>query len=245
MPDAAGMQVNVAGTANVLTAAGAAGVARFVYLSSVAVYGVNRAPLVDETMPTPRVGQAYPDSKIAAEQLVRAADAPWVIIRPASTYGPRGGAWTVGPIQQIKAGRLVLLGADRGRVTTGYIANVVDGLLLTLAHPAATGETFNLCDDRAVTFREFYLAYAAMLGKTSLPTAPGWFAALARTPPARLARRLLGRPAVGPWSLHFRRNPSQFSVAKAQRVLGYAPTVDFTEGMRRTEAWLRSAGYLS
>lgn len=245
LPDAAGMRVNVEGTANVLRAAEAAGVARFVYLSSVAVYGVNRAPLVDETMPTPVVGQAYPDSKIAAEQIVRAGAVPWVIVRPASTYGPAGGAWTVGPIEQIKAGRLVLLGQDRGLVTTGYIANVVDGLLLALAHPAATGETFNLCDDRAVTFREFYLAYARMLGKTSLPTVPGWFATLARTPPARLARRLLGRPTIGPWSLHFRRNPSQFSIAKAQRLLGYAPAVDFAAGMRRTEAWLRSAGYLS
>ncbi|MDQ1301188.1 MAG: Epimerase protein [Chloroflexota bacterium] len=246
LPDAAGMRVNVEGTANLLRAAGhGAGVERFVYISSVAVYGVNCAPLVDEAMPTPVVGQAYPDSKIAAEQLVRAADVPWVIARPAATYGPRGGAWTVGPVEQIKAGRLVLLGEDLGLVTTGYIANVVDGLALALAHPAAIGETFNLCDDRAVTFREFYMAYARMLGKTSLPTVPGWSARLARTAPARLARRLLGRPAVGPWSLHFRRNPSQFSVAKAQRLLGYAPAVDFAEGMRRTAAWLRSTGYLS
>ena len=83
-----------------------------------------------------------------------------------------------------------------------------------------------------------------MLGKESLPTVPGWFAGLARSGPGRLARRLAGRPTVGPWSLHFRRNPSQFSVAKAQRLLGYAPRVDFAEGMRRTEAWLRAAGYL-
>ena len=242
-PDMA-WRTNVEGTANVLAAAESAGVERFVYISSVAVYGVNRAPLIDESMPTPPVGQLYPDSKIAAEALVRASSLPWVIVRPASTYGPRGGAWTVGPIEQIKAGRLVLLGKDTGLVTTGYIDNVVDGLLLTLAHPAAVGETFNLCDDRAVTFREFYLAYARMLGKDSLPTVPGWFATLARTAPASLARRILGRPTVGPWSLHFRRNPSQFSVAKAKRVLGYAPAVDFAEGMRRTEAWLREYGYL-
>ena len=237
-------RTNVEGTANVLAAAETAGVERFIYVSSVAVYGVNRAPLIDESMPTPPAGQLYPDSKIAAEALVRASSLPWVIVRPASTYGPRGGAWTIGPIEQIKAGRLVLLGKDMGLVTTGYIDNVVSGLLLTLAHPAAVGETFNLCDDRAVTFREFYLAYARMLGKDSLPTVPGWFATLARTAPASLARRILGRPTVGPWSLHFRRNPSQFSVAKAKRVLGYAPAVDFAEGMRRTEAWLRAEGYV-
>ena len=227
-----------------LVAAQAAGVERVIYISSVAVYGVNSAPLVDESMSTPPVGQAYSDSKIAAETLVRGSGLSYVIIRPASTYGPRGTAWTVGPIETIKQGRLVLLGRDAGLVTPGYIDNVVDGLMLTLTHPAALGEAFNLCDDQAVTFREYYLTYARMLGKESLPTVPGWFAGLARSGPGRLARRLAGRPEVGPWSLHFRCNPSQFSVAKAQRLLGYYPRVDFTEGMRRTEAWLRTAGYL-
>jgi nucleoside-diphosphate-sugar epimerase len=244
LPPEAGYRVNVEGTRNVLAAAQAAGVERFIYISSVAAYGVNSAPLVDESMPTPPVGQAYSDSKIAAEALVRGSGLPYVIIRPASTYGPRGTAWTLGPIEQIKRGTLVLLGRDAGLVTPGYIDNVVDGLRLVLTQPAALGETFNLCDDRAVTFREFYLAYARMLGKERLPTVPGWFAGLAGSPPGNMARRLLGRPAVGPWSLHFRRNPSQFSVAKAQRLLGYTPRIDFAEGMRRTEAWLQNAGYL-
>ena len=213
-----------------LAAAQATGAERFIYISSVAVYGVNSAPLVDESMPTPPVGQAYSDSKIAAEKLVRDSGLPYVIVRPASTYGPRGTAWTIGPIEQIKRGTLVLLGRD--------------ALVLMLAQAAALGETFNLCDDRAVTFREFYLAYARMLGKERLPTVPGWFAGLARSTPGNVARRILGRPPVGPWSLHFRRNLSQFSVAKAQRVLGYAPQVNFAAGMQRTEAWLREAGYL-
>ncbi|PKO21459.1 MAG: hypothetical protein CVU38_14615 [Chloroflexi bacterium HGW-Chloroflexi-1] len=238
-------RTNVEGTANVLAAARAAGVERFVYVSSVAVYGVNRAALIDESMPTPPVGQAYPDSKIAAEQMVRESGLPYVIVRPASTYGPRGGAWTVGPIEAIRRGRLVLWGRDAGWVTPGYIDNVVDGLWLVLTHPAAVGETFNLCDDRAVTYREFYLAYARMLGKESLPTVPRWLATHARTAPANLLRRLLGKPPIGPWSLHFRRNPSQFSVEKAGRLLGYSPQVDLAEGMRRTEAWLRAEGYLT
>ncbi|OQA43035.1 MAG: 3 beta-hydroxysteroid dehydrogenase/Delta 5--_4-isomerase [Chloroflexi bacterium ADurb.Bin325] len=240
-PDLA-WRTNVDGTANVLAAA--AGVARFIYISSVAVYGVNRAPVIDEAAATPRVGQAYPDSKITAEALVRGSGLPYVIIRPASTYGPRGDAWTLGPLRQIKAGRLVLLGRDEGLVTPGYIDNVVDGLLLALAHSAAVGEAFNLCDDRAVTYREFYLAYARMLNLDRLPTVPGLAADLARLPAANWLRGRLGRAPVGPWSLHFRRNPSQFSIAKAQRILGYAPRIDFAAGMRLTEAWLRAEGHL-
>lgn len=241
---ALGYQVNVDGAANVLAAARAAGIARFIYISSVAVYGRNPAPLIDETAATPRVGQAYPDSKIVAEALVRESGLPYVIIRPASTYGPRGAAWTLAPIENIKAGRLVLLGRDKGLVTPGYIENVVDGLVLALHQERALGEAFNLADDRAVTYREFYLAYAAMLGLTALPTIPGPIAQLARFGPAQQFRRLLGRPSPGPWSTHFRFNPSQFSVAKARRLLGYEPKVSFAEGMRRTEQWLRESGRL-
>lgn len=241
----AGYAVNVDGTANVLAAARAAGVGRIVYLSSVAVYGLNRARLLDERASTPRVGQAYPDSKIVAEALVRESGLPYVIVRPASTYGPRGDAWTLGPIGTIRAGRLVLLGRDDGLVTPGYIDNVVGGLWLTLTEPAALGETFNLCDDRAVTYRQFYLAYAGMLGQSTLPTVPQPVAWLARLPAARWARRALRRRAAGRWSQHFRFNPSQYSIAHAVERLGYAPTVSFEEGMRRTELWLRATGHLS
>ena len=181
---------------------GQQGSSRFIYISSVAVYGRNRAKLIDETAATPKVGQAYPDSKIVAEALVRESGLPYVIIRPASTYGPRGTAWTLGPIEKIKANRLVLLGQDKGLVTPGYIDNVVDGLVLALTREKALGETFNLADDRTVTYREFYLAYARMLGRTSLPTVPGVVAFLARLGPSatlrRDARPALRRPLVAP-----------------------------------------------
>jgi nucleoside-diphosphate-sugar epimerase len=239
---------NVAATGWLAQAAQAAGVQRFVYFSSVAVYGLNPAPVIDESAPTPPVGQLYPDSKIAAETLVRAAQADGLaatIIRPASTYGPRGAAWSIGPVEQIKAGRLVLLGEDCGLVNTGYIDNVVDGVLLALHSPAAVGETFNLCDGAAITYREFYGRYAAMLGRERLPVYPAWLARGAVSPPGRWLRRMLGRPAPGPWSYHFRFNPSRFSIAKAQRVLGYAPAIDLDEGMRRTEQWLRAQGTIA
>lgn len=238
---------NVAATGWLLEAARQAGVHRFVYLSSVAVYGVNSVGVIDETAATPVVGQLYPDSKIAAESLVRGAGEQGLattIVRPASTYGPRGSAWTVGPVEQIKAGSLVLLGRDEGLVNTGYIDNFVDGVLLALSSPVAAGETFNICDGTTTTYRDYYLRYAAMLGKTSLPTVPAFLAKGAASPPGRWLRRLMGKQPPGPWSYHFRFNPSRFSIDKAGRLLGFTPRVSLDEGMRRTEAWLREAGYL-
>jgi nucleoside-diphosphate-sugar epimerase len=237
-------RTNVAGTFGVIAAAQRAGVERLAYISSVAVYGINNSPLIDECAPTPPVGQQYPDSKIAAEAAVRASGLPYVIVRPASTYGPRGGAWTIGPLERIKRGQLILAGADDGLVTPGYIENVVNGLLLALTHPAAVGEAFNVCDDTAVTYREFYLAYARMLGKDHLPMLPAPLYRRAHGRPVNALRRLLGKPTPGVWSWHFRFNPSQFSVEKAKRLLGYRPAVSFEEGMRHTETWLRANGYI-
>ena len=65
-------RTNVAGTFGVIDAARDAGVERVIYISSVAVYGLNTSPLIDESALTPPVGQLYPDSKIAAESAVRA-----------------------------------------------------------------------------------------------------------------------------------------------------------------------------
>ncbi|PON17064.1 hypothetical protein C2W62_15225 [Candidatus Entotheonella serta] len=35
------------------------------------------------------------------------------------------------------------------------------------------------------------------------------------------------------------------SIAKAQRALGFSPCVSFEEGMKRTETWLKTCGYLT
>lgn len=242
---------NVTATGNLLDAAEAAKVQRFLYLSSVAVYGVNTNPWIDEDAATPPVGELYPDSKIAAEALVRQAHARGLattIIRPASTYGPRATAWTVNVVRQIKQGRLVLLGRDEGLVNPGFIENVVDGLWLALTLETAIGETFNLCDGTAITYREFYQRYASMLGHQGLRRLrvwPSWLARGAATPAGRAARRLMGRRPVGPWSYHFRHNPSRYSIERARSLLGYRPRVGLDEGMARTQAWLKAMGYLS
>lgn len=250
LPESEAWDTNVTATGRLLQAAVATGARRFLYFSSVAVYGVNPSPVIDETAATPPVGELYPDSKIAAEALVRQAQAAGLattIVRPACTYGPRGTAWTADVVQRIRAGQLVLFGPDQGLVNTGYIDNVVDGTWLALRNPLSVGETFNLCDGTAITYRQFYERYAAMLGpggERLLRTWPAWTARAAATPPARLLRRLAGRRPVGPWSYHFRFNPSRFSIEKAQRLVGYRPGVDLAEGMRRTEAWLRESGLL-
>ena len=74
-PNRAGFDAgNVAGTAAMLAAARAAGVRRFVHVSSLAA----REPQLS----------MYGASKAAAEALVMASDLDWIIVRPPGVYGP-------------------------------------------------------------------------------------------------------------------------------------------------------------
>ncbi|MGZ3756562.1 MAG: NAD-dependent epimerase/dehydratase family protein [Mucilaginibacter sp.] len=243
VPDDLAWKTNVDGSANVLSASKAYGVERFIYISSIAVYGFNKSLLIDESMPTPLINELYPDSKITAEELVRTSSLPYTIIRPGCTYGPRGEGWTVGIIKLIKDG-VQLQGNDDGLITPGYISNFVDGVLLCIIKNQAIGHTFNICDDKTVTYREFYLAFAKMLGISKLSAIPVWRVKLSQSKLFKLLRLIMRRSNGNKYSTHFRFNTSQYSIKKAQQILGYQPKVNFKEGMKKTEIWLRENGYL-
>ncbi|MEO6794775.1 MAG: NAD(P)-dependent oxidoreductase [Mycobacterium sp.] len=86
-------EVNVLGTQRVLRAAAAAGVTRFVHVSSIAAYGLEFRDGVDETDPVRVSGYSYVDTKVNSEHVVLAAqtagDIDTTIIRPGDVWGPR------------------------------------------------------------------------------------------------------------------------------------------------------------
>lgn len=239
VPSELAWRSNVEGTKNVIAAARKAKVKQLIYISSVAVYGVNTAPIINESMETPLTGELYPDSKIEAEKLIRASGVPYTIIRPGSIYGPRGKGWTIEILKQIQNSQLKL-GNGNGKITPGYIDNFIDGLLLCMTNKSALGETFNLCDAQAMTYSEYYLKYAEMLGLASLPAHPYWKIAIAKSKLAPIIRKITGKPPVGCWTNHFRFNPSQYSIEHAKAVLGYQPKIDFNEGIKLTKQWWSS-----
>ncbi|HSD30556.1 MAG TPA: NAD(P)-dependent oxidoreductase, partial [Gemmatimonadales bacterium] len=81
------LSVNRDGTARVLEAAGLQPPRRLVYVSSLAVGGptVPGQPIDETRAPAPVT--AYGQSKLAAEELVRASAVPWTIVRPPVVYG--------------------------------------------------------------------------------------------------------------------------------------------------------------
>jgi dihydroflavonol-4-reductase len=132
-------RANVDGSVNVLEAAAAAGVARMVYTSSVAVLGINRDRTpADESTPVTLADMVghYKRSKFLAEIAVRGRAAelgfPVVTVNPSTPIGP-------GDVKPTPTGR-VLLDAAAGRmpafVDTGlnlvHVDDVARGHLLAL-----------------------------------------------------------------------------------------------------------------
>ena len=240
--------VNVTGTQNVVDAALAAGLERFVHLSSCAVYGSLQQHNITETTPTRMRGNVYGDSKVAAEEVVfnayRERGLPAVSARASQVYGPRSYQFTIRPVEVIKAGKMVLIDGGRHLCKPVYIDNLIDGLILCAKIEAAIGEAINLTDGDPVSWRDFFGTYGRMLNIDSFPSAPyvvAWLIGLYN----ELRAGLKGQKAsLNRGAVKALRSDSSFSNEKARTLLGWEPKVDLNEGMKLTEAWLRAEGYL-
>jgi nucleoside-diphosphate-sugar epimerase len=139
----------------------------------------------------------------------------------------------------------VLIGSGDGMCNAIYIDNLVDLILLALENDDAIGHAFIGAEGRGVTWREFYGAYAAMLGGKRLFSMPR-VVALALTLPFELLARVDGYPPrLARASVEFYSHRVVFDIEKSKRLLGYVPRVSFEEGMARTYQWLVASGYLT
>jgi len=242
-------RVNVLGTRNVLDAAAAAGVRRFVHISSVRAFSDLGFPDgVDEHHPVQPDGNPYVDTKIASEQVVlqahAAGEVECAIVRPGDVYGPGSRPWTVLPLEIIESNRFLLPAMGRGVFSPVYVDDLVSGLVLAAERPEAAGQVFTIGGPQAVPAKEFFAHYFQMLGKRGplcLPTP----LAVAAARVAGAAERLRGnRTEINAASMLYLARPGGYSIEKARRTLGYEPQVALDEGMRRTETWLRERGLL-
>lgn len=162
--------VNAQGTRHVLDAALAHGVRRVVHTSTVTVYGNTPDGPLDESAPRVKTGFAYGDSKIEAEETALgyvARGLSVAVVQPTVVYGPFGTTFTIKPLQLLKSGRVILVNGGDGLANLVYVDDVVSGMILAAVHEAAHGESFILSGAEPTTWRAFYAAHEAMLGRSA------------------------------------------------------------------------------
>jgi len=246
VPDAYFETVNVVGTRMLLEASRDAGVQRFVYGSTIGVYGDAAGGPLDETSP-PRPVNIYGRTKLAAETEVRTfgQSLPTTIIRISETYGPADFR-LLKLFRAIDRRRFVMIGAGSNRHQLIHVHDLVRALLLAMDRPAAVGQTLVVAGSQAMTTRDMVAQVAGALGRP-IPAlrAPLWpFLVLAGG--LELTCRPLGiQPPLHRRRLDFFRKSFVFDTTKAHTQLGFTPSVAFSEGAAETAAWYREHGYLS
>ena len=217
------MEVNMLGTNQVVRAALAARVERFVEFSTSEVYGpfIHKGKEDDLTTIGP-VGEnrwVYAASKLASEHLsfahYKEDGLPLVIVRPFNVYGPRqvGDGAIRGFILQALQHAPIMLYNDGTQIRAWcYIDDFVDGILRCTEVPEAIGHAFNVGNPQG-TVTNFELANMII----------------------RLTNTKSGivfKPHPGP-EVDLRVP----SIEKAQTMLGYKPTTSLETGIRQTIPW--------
>lgn len=250
-PDVSGfVETNTRGTHNVASVARAAGVRRLVHLSSNSPFGTNADPddvFRNDEPYNPFLG--YGRSKMLAElrlleQVELGLDA--VIVRPPWFYGPHQPARQTTFFTMVRTGRFPLIGDGSQRRSMVYVGNLVDGVLAAELTPTEPGRGWWIADARPYRLDEIVATVKAALADAGLEVATRQLRLprLASRVAERADRLLQGRYRYNQ-QLHVLGELGHTiacDISAARRELGYAPTVDLAEGMRRSIAWCLENG---
>ncbi|MBR7520898.1 MULTISPECIES: UDP-glucose 4-epimerase family protein [Pseudomonas] len=228
-------RVNVEGTLNLARQAAAAGVRRFIFISSVKVNGELSQPgkpLHADDVPAPQ--DAYGLSKLEAEQGLRQLAATTamqvVVIRPTLVYGPGVKANFHSMMRWVQRGVPLPFAKVDNRRSLVSVANLVDLIITCIDHPNAANQTFMASDGEDVSLSQLLHALGRVLGQPArlLPVPVGVLHGAAQLVGRRdLAQRLLG-------SL-------QVDIAKNRQLLGWYPPYTLEQGLKMTAQSLLEA----
>jgi nucleoside-diphosphate-sugar epimerase len=221
-------KITTQGTQNTVDAARAAGVKRFVHVSTEAVLA-NGKPIVraDETRPLPAKPMgAYPITKGQAERIVLAArDIETVIVRPRFVWGRGDTNLLPEFVDAVKAGKFVWIGGGHYLTSTTHVDNCVEGLLLA-AERGKPGEIYFVTDGAPSEFRTFITRLLASAGVTAPDKSiPHWLAHA-----VVVATMWMKRPPLTRTAFSLMAHEVTVDDSKARRELGYAGKKSLDEG---------------
>lgn len=205
--------VNVRGTRILLDAARAEGVDRFVYASTVWVYGnaLDDRPVTEDT-PLTLPTHLYTATKLAGEMYTRSYGElyglPYTILRFGIPYGPRARAAAVLAtfVARAREGQPLSIAGDGAQTRQFvYVEDLAEGIVAALA-PQAVDRTYNLVRNESVSIRQIADIVRDLVADVPI---------------------VHGQPRAADVKL------AQVSGERATLELGWTPSTTFAEGARR------------
>lgn len=222
--------INAEGTFKLAEDAAAAGVRRFVYLSTAKVMGpVGKVhPFAETDAPDP--ADAYARSKLRAElhlaEVAFLTGLEVAVLRAPLVYGPGVKGNFLALIRHALSGRRLPLASVANRRSLVSLGNLTDALAVAVTHPAAAGLTAFVSDGEDLSTPDLIRRIAAAAGRASrLVAVPAWLlrGGARLTGKGAMADRLLGSYAV--------------SNATFRSATDWTPPQDVDAGLADTVGW--------
>jgi NADH dehydrogenase len=147
-------RVHTGGTRNIVAAAKAAGVRRFIHMSALGS--------------RPGAVARYHRSKWAAEEVVRGCGLDWTVFRPSIIYGPGDGFVNLFARISRFSPVVPIMGSGRSRFRPLPVTSVARAFVGSLEESRAIGETFDLCGNEILTLEEIIDAILRVTGRRRL-----------------------------------------------------------------------------
>lgn len=234
-------KVNVRGTQNILDCASKLGIKKFIFYSTVGVYGSQEGYTTEDTVAHPVV--TYGESKLAAEKAIHNwitedSKREAIIIRPTIVFGPGkkyGNMYNL--IDSICKKRFIFVGNGENVKSVAYVENLADATVFLLEKLKPGVEIYNYSDYPQMTTSQIVQAIANYLS-CSMPKIK-----IPLKPVLELASifDLLGKLTGYNFPITAKRikkfNTATYHKADKIRALGFQPSVDSLEGFKRTIKW--------
>jgi len=239
------LATNQGGTAQVVAAAQAADVSRFVLVSSLAAGGPSTPGTPLNGSEPPRPVTQYGRSKLAAEVVVRESDLEWTVLRPPAVYGP-GDREMLRLFKAAATGLAPVFGHGSQPLSLVFGPDLAAGIVAAGATEKTRGGIYYAAHPEVLTARQLVESVGRAIGKRVRVVAiPRWVGRMVLRA-TDLAARLANRATV-------------LSVDKAEEFFAPAWVVDssslteatgwsahhaFEDGARLTAEWYRERGWL-
>jgi 3beta-hydroxy-delta5-steroid dehydrogenase/steroid delta-isomerase len=238
--------VNVGGTEHLVRAGQAAGVKRFVYTSSNSVV-MGGQPIAggDETLPyTDRFSDLYTETKVVAERFVLSqngiGDMLTCAIRPSGIWGRGDQTMFRKMFESVVAGHVkVLIGRRTAKLDNSYVHNLIEGFILAAQHlvsgGSAPGQAYFINDGEPINMFEFARPIVEACGQRwPRLRVPGPLVRTVMSVWQQAHFRFgLPKPLLEPLAVERVYLDNFFSIAKAERDLGYRPPFTTEQAMQQ------------
>lgn len=235
--------VNVTGTENLIRACAASGgLERFVHFSSTAAMGLIRKPLVseaDEPQPATPYQRSKRQSELTAIEVGREVGLPVVIVRPCMIYGI-GAIGEFGKMaRMMRKGRFPKVGRGRNLTPLVHVDDVA-AAAFAAGERGVPYETYLVASERSPELDELRGWIMEGWGSSAMyPYVPEWFMFAAAWGFEVLGKLTNTAPMATRRNIANTVYDREFSIAKAERDLGWKPARDMRGSVVETVQWLK------